>query len=148
MTKKPILILALVAVVGGVVLYLNRDWFSRAPIQISHRFHAFAGRFGGQTEVAPVMFEFNRLLKLTDVKVILVQEAATNKFPKAFWHMVSESNSLPTRGFVYGQSVPGMRPATKGVNASPLDPDATYRVLLRAGSFRAEHDFSLNQVNP
>ncbi len=148
MTKKPLLLVTLFAVIGGICLYFNRDWFSKRPIQISHRFSAFGGRFDPSGGIAPIMFEFNRTLKLTSVKVISATEALTNKFPHALWEMISDSNSVPTRGFLYGMKIPGMRPAYKGVIAEPLDPAQTYRLLVQAGSQKAEHEFDLNPKSP
>ncbi len=143
MTKKPVVLVTLVAVIGGICLYVNRDWFAKRPIQITHRFHAFGGRFdtGG---VAPLMFEFDRKLKLTSIKVVSTTEASTNKYPHPWWQMVSDSNSVPTRGFLYGMNVPGMHPVYKGVLAEPLDPAQKYRLMIQAGSLKAEHEFDLN----
>jgi hypothetical protein len=145
MFKKPIpMLLALVALLAGIVVY-NADWFRRSPIQISHRFHAFGGRFdsGG---VAPLMFEFNSKLKLTSVKVVPLCDILTNKFAHAIWHLVSDSNSVPTRGFLYGMDIPGMRPALKGASAEPLDVKEKYRLLIESGSLKAQHDFDLDPL--
>ena len=98
--------------------------------------------------MAPLLFEFNRPLKLTSIKVVSVDEAASNKFPHALWEMVTDSHSVPTRGFLYGMNVPGMRPAYKGVVAEPLDPAGKYRLLIQAGSAKAAHDFDLNPTLP
>jgi hypothetical protein len=57
--------------------------------------------------------------------------------------MVTSSNSEPTKGFVYGMNVPGMRSAVTGASAEPLDPIQTYRLLVEAGSLKATHDFTL-----
>ena len=89
------------------------------------------------------MFEFSSKLKLTSVKVVVVGELTTNSFPHPIWHMVSDSNSVPTRGFLYGMDIPGMRPALAGVIAEPLDPSQKYRLLIEAGSVKAQHDFDL-----
>jgi hypothetical protein len=94
------------------------------------------------------MFEFNRRLKLTSIKVVSAGDAATNKFPAPLWEMVSDSNSVPTRGFLYGMAVPGMRPARKGAIAQALDPDQKYRLLIQVGSQSAAHDFDLNPLAP
>ena len=141
MLKKPKVFLTLIALLGGVILYVNKDWFRARPIQISHRFYAFGGRFdsGG---VAPLMFEFDRKLKLTSIKVVPL--SSTNKTPQPVWHLVSDSSSVPTRGFLYGMEVPGMHPALKGEAAAPLDPAEKYRLLLEAGSVKGQHDFDLD----
>jgi len=140
------MLIALLILAGGILLYLNKDWFQRRPIQISHRFHAFGGRFdsGG---VAPLLFEFDRRLKLTSVKVIAVCDVATNQFPHALWSLVSESNSVPTRGFLYGMEVPGMRPTIKGATAEALDPDQKYRLVVECGSLKGQHDFDLDPAS-
>ena len=143
MTKKPVLLVALLAVIGGLFVYVNRDAFRRRPIQISHRLYRFAGRFSKRDAPIPVMFEFDRRLKLTSVKVLALADIQTNKYPQPLWQMVSSSNSVPTKGIVYGMDVPGMRPALKGVAAEPLDPRETYRLLVEAGSLKGEHDFTL-----
>jgi hypothetical protein len=143
MAKKPWLPIALLVVIGGLFIYLNRDWFQRRPIQISHRLYRFAGRFGGADTPSPVMFEFDRRLKLTSIKVVGLADAQTNKYPQPLWHMVTSSNSVPTKGFVYGLDVLGMRSAVNDASAEPLDPHQTYRLLIEAGSLKAEHDFTL-----
>ncbi len=90
-----------------------------------------------------VMFELSRKAKLTEVKVIPLSDLEKNKYPQAIWHLVSDSNSLPTRGFLYGMVIPGMRPARKGVEPYPLDPGVPYRLYLQAGSLKAQHDFAV-----
>ena len=146
MAQKAWLPIALLVVIGGLFIYLNRDWFQRQPIQVSHRIYRFAGRFGGQDTPTPVMFEFDRRLKLTSIKVVALADAQTNKYPQPLWHMITSSNSVPTKGFVYGMDVPGMRSAVNGASAEPLDPIQTYRLLMEAGSLKAQHDFTLEST--
>jgi hypothetical protein len=61
--------------------------------------------------------------------------------------MISSSNSVPTKGIVYGMDVPGMRSAVDGASAEPLDPIQTYRLLVEAGSVKAQHDFTLEPTD-
>jgi len=89
------------------------------------------------------MFEFNSKLRLTSVKVVPLCDILTNKFAHPIWHMISDSNSVPTRGFLYGMDIPGMRPALSGAVAEPLDPSQQYRLLVEASSLKAQHDFNL-----
>jgi hypothetical protein len=144
MTQKQFLLATLGAALVGIFLYANRDWFIKHPIQISHRRNPFGGRFDPGAGPAPLMFEFDRKLKLTSIKVISVSEAENAKLPHVLWRMVSDSNSVPTKGFTYGMAVPGMRPLYKVLTVDPLDPTNKYRLLIEAGSLRAQHDFSLN----
>jgi hypothetical protein len=148
MANKPWLPIILLVVIGGLFIYLNKDWFQGRPIQISHRLYRFAGRFGGADTATPVMFEFDRRLKLTSIKIVAFADCLTNKYPHPLWHMISASNSLPTKGFVYGMDVPGMRAAVNGATADPLDPQQKYRLLLEAGSVKAQHDFTLEPAAP
>jgi hypothetical protein len=147
MAQKPVLPIALLVLVGALFIYINRDWFQARPIQVSHRIYRFAGRFGGADTPTPVMFEFDHRLKLTSIKIVSLADSQTNKYPHALWHMISSSNSVPTKGLVYGMDVPGMRPAVNGAVADPLDPQQTYRLLLEAGSVKGQYDFTLEPTS-
>jgi len=149
MTKKNVVVIALIILLGGLSLYLNRDWFASEEIHISHRSisprHWFkpASRVKTAAKAAanPVTFFLNRKVKLTSVKVVLAADIQTNEHPHAIWNLVSDSNSVPVRDFIYGTTIRGMRLAVKGVPADPLQPGVNYRVLIQAGSDKAEHDF-------
>jgi hypothetical protein len=145
MHRKPYILTILLLFLAGILVYLNRDWFRGSPIQISHRLYRFSARFNAADDpIIPVMFEFDRKLKLTSIKVFALAEIATNKVPHPLWHMISDSNSVPTKGFVYGLNVPGMRPARKGLTAQALDPTEKYRLQVEAGRTKALHDFTLD----
>ncbi len=143
MDKKQTMLALLLVVIGGLFLYANRDWFQRRPIQITHRLYRFASRFKNQGGPPPVMFEFDRKLKLTSIKIMALDDVLTNKYPHALWHMVSSSNSVPTKGFVYGLNVPGMSAASKGLAAESLEPGQKYRLVIEAGSVKGQHDFTI-----
>ena len=143
------MLLALAVVLGGFSLYLNRDWFGKDDIHISHRSRPQrAGMFRRNRPTAansatdPVLFGLEPKLKLKAVKVIPLTDIATNKYPHAIWHLVSESNSVPTKEFAYGAPIPGMHPALKGVSADPLEPGVQYRLVIEAEGRKAEHDFT------
>ena len=148
MMRKQWLLVALAVLLGGLSLYLNQDWFANDSIQIYHRSRPARGGFFRRAKrpetpaVNPVSFWFDRQLKLTSLKVVLVTELETNKYPHPIWHLVSESNSVPTKEFLYGMKIPGMRPAVKGATPDPLEPGVNYRLLLEAGSIKAEHGFT------
>jgi hypothetical protein len=150
MTKKNWILLALVILLGGISLYLNKDWFAKDTIQIYHRSRpARAAMFNRRRAKAPpenpainpISFGFSSRLKLTSLKVIPLSDIETNKFPHPIWHLISDSNSVPTKDFSYGDSIKGMRPAVKGAIPDPLEPGVNYRLLLQAGDFKAQHDF-------
>lgn len=147
MTRKQLLLIALAVVFGGISLYLNKDWFAGDIIQIHHR--SRPERMGffrrskrpADSSTNPLVFGFDRKLKLTSLKVISVSEIETNKYPHPIWHLVADSNSVPISEFAYGMRIQGMRPAVQGATADPLEPGVNYRLLIESKTGKAEHDF-------
>jgi len=144
MTKKNIFFTGLVLCLGALSLYLNRDRFGSDPIQISVRSvppRDWSPRPQSRTPVNTIVFMLTRQARLNSVKVVFDSEIATNKYPHAVWELVTESRSAPVKDFIYGMNVEGMRPATKGVRAEPLEPGVKYRVMVGVGSRQLECDF-------
>jgi len=144
MTRKNWMMLALALGLGGLSLYVNRDWFAKENIQIYHRSRparALGGRQRPDSLVDPVTFGFNHRLKLTSVKVIPAAALETNKYAHPIWHLVSESNSAPVKDFFYGSRIPGMHPAVPNAAADPLEPGVKYRLLVEATQFKGQDDF-------
>jgi hypothetical protein len=149
MTRKHWMWLAGIVLLGGISIYLNKDWFAKDGIQIYHRSRPMRpGVFGRKRTPAfdspavnPVIFGFSRKLRLTSLKVVPVSDIETNRFPHAIWFLTSPSNSVPTKDFVYGDSIKGMKPAVQGAMPDPLEPGVNYRLFVEAGDFKAEHDF-------
>lgn len=152
MTKKQWMLIALAVVLGGFSLYLNRDWFTKENIHIFHRSRPQTlfrrNRPAVNATTDPVLFGFDTKLKLKTVKVVPLNDIATNKYPHAIWHLVSESNSVPTKEFPYGAPIPGMHPALKGVTADPLEPGVQYRLFIEVDGRKAEHDFTAAARTP
>lgn len=144
MTKKNTFLIVLVLLLGGLSLYLNRDWFETSPIQISSRSIQPRGWLARRTRnwpAKPVVFLLSQPLRLTSVEVIPLSETKTNQSPQPVWQLTSDSGSVPVKDFIYGINVRRMKPFVKGVRAQPLQPGVKYRVLVQAGSRKAEHDF-------
>jgi len=150
MTRKHWILLALVVLLGGISLYLNKDWFAKDTIQIYHRSRpARATLFRRKRSdtaaenpaINPITFGFSSRLRLNSIKVIPLSDIETNRFPHPIWHLISDSNSVPTKDFSYGDSIKGMRPAVKEAIPDPLQPGVSYRLLVEAGDFKAKHDF-------
>jgi hypothetical protein len=151
MTRKNWLLVVAALALAGLSLYLNRDWFAGDNIQIFHRSRPsrpgmFSRKRGvppaDNSAINPLLFGFDRKLKLTSLKVVSANEALTNKYPHALWHLVSESNSVPTREFFYGLSIKGMHPAIKGAQPDSLQPGENYRLYVETATFKGEHDFA------
>jgi hypothetical protein len=146
MTKKAWILVATALVLGALSIYLNRDRFAKDHIQIFDRSRPPRGRlasrrFSRNPEINPIVFGFNRELRLTSLKVIPVSDIETNKYPHPIWELVSESNSVPIKDFGYGVRIRGMHPPVRGERPDPLEPGVKYRLLIEAGSQKAEHDF-------
>jgi hypothetical protein len=147
MTRKQLMLIALAVALGGLSLYLNKDWFAGDIIQIHHRSRparmGFFRRSKGSADSAadPVFFDIDRKIKLTSLKVIPVSEIETNKYPQPIWCLVSDSNSVPIADFWYGMRIPGMRPSVQGATPDPLEPGVKYRLLIEAKGSKTEHDF-------
>ena len=90
-----------------------------------------------------VAFGFDQKCRLTDLKVVVLDEWTTNKQAHPLWHMVAASNSVPSKAVIYGQWIRGMRPAVLGKRAEPLEVNVTYRLLIEAGSRTGDCDFKL-----
>ena len=149
MTRKQWTLIVVAVVLGGLSLYLNRDWFAGDHIHVYHRSMprpSFSRRkppvVADDSPVNPVVFGFDRKLKLTSVQVIPVSDIQTSKYPHAIWYLVSDSNSVPTKDLTYGVPVKGMHPKVAGTTPGQLTPGDTYRLLIvTASAQKAEHDF-------
>ena len=146
MTKKSWMLLVAALVLGAVSLYLNQDRFARDHIQIFDRSRPARGPLASRRSAAnpainPIVFGFDRTLRLTSLKVIPVSDIESNKYPHPIWELVTESNSVPIKEFGYDARIRGMHPPVKGAEADPLQPGVKYRLLIEAGSQKAEHDF-------
>ena len=150
MTKKQ-LVLMLVAVLALIAYaYYFTDWFASENIQIVHTIRPFtASKRKRPTDPAPpanaVSFALDRKCKLTEIKVVPVAELETNKYAHAIWHLVSESNSVPVKGLVYGMNVPGMHPSIPGATADALQPNVLYRLFVQTRDLKGQHDFKTTE---
>ena len=148
MTKKQSVFLALAVLLLCVYAYYFTDWFASESIQIVHTLRPYTPPRRGRARNSDdnplantVSFGFNRKCRLTEVKVIPVSDLATNKYAHPIWHLVSESNSVPTKAFVYGMNIEGMHPKVPGARPDPLQPGIAYRLFVDAGELKGEHDF-------
>jgi hypothetical protein len=168
MLKKNWLLIFIALALAGVYVFYFTDWFTPKIIHIkstnarSTRLTR-AGRDGNNpgflsrlnnlansansaaNNDAPtisVIFQLGRPCKLTDLKVIDLDEWQTNKNCLPIWHLVADTNSVPiARPFNYGQRLLGMKPAVPGALAEPLEPGVKYRIFVTDGSAKGQHDF-------
>lgn len=129
-------------ILGAFYAYRFTDWFGKKEIQLKYK--VFAGRSPAKdASVAdPIAFYLiDKEYRLTSIKVISADEAATNKYPHAYWHLVSDSNSVPVTDFMYGGKVGGMKPKIAGLAARPLVAGGNYRIFVEAGKLKGEKNF-------
>ena len=93
MTRKTWTLIALAVLLGGASLYLNKDWFAKGNIQISHRSRPlrpnfFRRRRTDDSLVNPVMFLLSERVKFTSIKVVPLSDIQTNSHPHPILHML------------------------------------------------------------
>lgn len=131
-------------------VYFFTDLFYKQTIQIipSVRFGRASSipRNPGEKDVYPVAFKLDGNYKLTSVKVVTASELATNKYANPLWHLMSVSNSVPTKAIIYGLPIRGMQPEVPEARPEPLQPDVTYIVMVEAGNLKGQTNFFTRQV--
>ncbi len=83
--------------------------------------------------VYPISFAFDDKYELTSLRVVKTSELRTEKFPTPLWHVISETNSRPTKAIVYGVAPAGMHPAVEDAVPQPLEAGTSYTLLIQAG---------------
>jgi hypothetical protein len=145
MTKNGIVLSVIAVVLASVYVYAFTDWFRSETIQIIPTIRpgrvAKAPSAPDQEPVYPVSFVLSGKYKLTSVKVVGADDLATNKHPTPLWHLVSDSNSVPTKSIVYGHPIKGMKPAVARMQPEPLSADIDYVLLVEAGRIKAQTNF-------
>ena len=148
MTKKNWFLIVLLLALTTVYAYYFTGWFKTKAILIRHTSRMIRRRPGADAETVPVIFGLNALYQLTEVKVVPLLAWQTNQNSMPVWHLISSSNSIPIKGFTYGQFIKGMKPALPGTHPEPLEPDVTYHLILAAGKIKGEHDFEAKPTDP
>lgn len=152
MTKNGIVLTVVAVLLAAVYAFFFTDWFIKPTIQIIPTIRpgraSAIPRNDDSEPVCPVSFSFDGKYKLTAIKVVNAGEFATNKYATPLWHMISDSNSLPTKSIVYGFKVPGMKPAVPRAKPEPLDPDTPYVLLVEAGNVKSQTNFHTSKLIP
>ncbi len=142
MSKKNIFLFLTLLILGAVYIYFFTEFFNKPIISISARPRLERGAKDAPPRYA-VSFNFDSRCELTQVKVVAVTELETNKYARAYWHLISDTNSAPVKGLIYGDNVKGMKPKIPKMKAEPLQPGNKYRLLIEAGDRRGQIDFEV-----
>ena len=150
MNKTGIFLIVVALALGASYLYWFTDLFVPPTIQILAQVRP--GRVSPiprytSTDVWPVSFAFNKNFPLTEVTVVVADEAKTNKFPHALWHLISDSNSVPTKALVYGSASPkGMKSKVPKARPEPLEPEVRYTLIVKADNYVGQVDFKTHEA--
>jgi len=150
MTRRDILLVALVVVLGGLYVACFTDWFRTKTMRIEYSARPLREAWGVRGRVDPagkrpdsVTFSLHRDYRLTSVQVVRVDEVETNQYARRYWDLVCQGGSPPVNAIAYGMPIPGMTSSVPGLAAEPLKPGVRYRLLLQAGSVKGTNDFEI-----
>ena len=145
MSKNGIVLTVVAVILAAIYVYAFTDWLRSETIQILYKVRPVrvttAPADPDQPAVYPVTFAFSGRYELTSIKVVAASDLATNKHPYPLWHLVSDSNSVPTKSIVYGYPVKGMKPAVARTRPEPLLPDVEYVLLVESGDIKSQTNF-------
>lgn len=145
MTKNGTVLSVIAVILGACYAYFFTDWFRKDTIQIIPTIRpgraSAIPRDPDLEPVHPVSFMLDGKYALTTVKVVVAADYATNKYAQPLWHLISDSNSVPTKAIVYGYPLKGMKPAVPRARPEPLLEKVEYTLLLEAGKIRAQTNF-------
>ena len=147
MAKQSWIHLTILVLLAVVYICVFTKWGRQPAMQITHAAGTkLKGPIGprvkaGSVNTVIVTFGLDRPYRLTEVKVVRLADWQTNNSTLPLWHLVSVSNSVPTRRFSYGAAIGGMKPAVANLWPKPLETNITYRLFLVAGPVKGQHDF-------
>ena len=148
MAKKQWVLLVVFVILGTAYICAFTNWGRHPAIQISHAAGSkLRGAVGplvkaGSVNTAIVGFNLDHSYRLTEIKVVRLADWQTNQFTLPLWHLISDSNSVPTKRFFYGTGIRGMKPIVAKIRPEPLETNVTYRLFVTAGKVKGQHDFS------
>ncbi len=141
MSKQTKFLIGVALVMGYLYVSYFTNWFSKKTIQIDAKPRSLPST---STEpIFPMGFALDQDYKLTSVKVFALKEKQISRYDTPLWQLTTKSNSVPIRGFVYGQAIRGMESDPK-IPLQALKPNVRYRLLLEAKRVQGEKDFLIN----
>jgi hypothetical protein len=137
MNKQTILLVGVALVLATLYIAYFTDWLKPKNIHVFWRI--------SPANASAVVFYLDKAYPLTSVEVVATEDARTNKYPHALWHMVAQSAPALTATFSYGASIPGMKPEVATALPETLQPDTDYSLIVEAGSaLKGEKSFTLH----
>jgi len=149
MSKRTIVLIVFAVVLGICCIGMRMDWWRKAEIKILPQIRPpqrNARTAVGDTPVYPVMFAFDRQYRFTEIRVVAADDEKTNKYPHELWHLIADSNSMPTKVVAYGATLRGMKPKIPKSQPEPLEPDVPYMLHVKAGSAEGKIGFRTHEL--
>lgn len=151
MTKKEWFMVALALALGLAYGVFFAGWFRPKIILVQSSVRSLRTAWNGAGQradlagrpAASITFAFPQAWRLTLVRVVSLDELATNRDASPVWHLVSRKGSDLVKGIAYGAPVPGMAEFVTGNQPRQLEPGARYRLVVEAGAYKGTNDFSL-----
>lgn len=142
------MLIGVAAILAFVYVYFFTSSFRSPRIEMIAQIRPTRGvrAPAGEIPVEPISFAFDRKYTITSIRVVVEQDEKTNKYPHALWHMISDSNSLPTKVLIYGQAPRGMKPKVPRARPEPLEPDVVYKIYVEAGDAKGDKRFHTREV--
>jgi hypothetical protein len=107
------------------------DWHKRPQIQIFCEKSRRAILRGSETP--DLIFHLAKSYPLTSIEVVDAEDARTNAYPHALWHVLAADGPVPTTSFGYGAAIEGMKPEISTAVPEPLEAGTEYLLLVEAG---------------
>jgi hypothetical protein len=139
--KSTPLVVVLLALVLVYVVFFT-DWFKPRVIKLFYTSRPME-HFRARADLPYVLFGLEGTYRLTDVKVVSLDDLKKNPAAPSLWHLTSQSNSVPIKMFTYGQHIHGMKPDFAGDAAQDLQTNEIYRLIVAAGRAKGQIDFKL-----
>lgn len=151
MTKKSLVLITIAVLLGGVYVWKFTGWFKSPEIRILPQIRPpmrsrRPATPANEPQVYPVTFAFDRKYQFTEIRVVAADDEKTNKYPHAVWHLISDSNSVPTKALVYGAMLRGMKPKIPRAEPEQLEPEVTYNLYLTAGKAKGQVKFKTHEI--
>jgi hypothetical protein len=132
MNKKTFLLVgAFLVLAAAYNLAYFLDWHKRPQIQIFCEKSRRAVMHGN--DAPELVFHFATAVPLTSIEVVDADDARTNKYPHALWHVLAADKPVPTSSFGYGAAIQGMKPEIASAEPEPLESGGAYLLLVEAG---------------
>jgi hypothetical protein len=136
MNKQTFFLVGIALVLAILYIAYFTDWMKPKNIQVVWRISPTSGALA---------FYLDKAYPLTSVEVVLTEDARTNKYPHALWHMIAQGAPASTEIFNYGMAIPGMKPEVATALPEPLQPGTDYSLIVEAGnSLKGEKSFSIH----